>query len=75
MFDAISLASAGAIMLGLYWTSTRRNPLRMLALALEWMAIACEELPGAVVRGWQHWHLRMTTRWRIRSPVSPARVG
>ena len=66
MLDAISLASASAVIIGLYWTRTRRNPLRMLALALEWMAIACEELPGAVERGWQHWRLRITTKWRIR---------
>lgn len=64
--DGIGLASAGAIILGLYWTSTRRNPLRMMSLALEWMAIAGEELPGAIERGWRHWRLRVTTRGRIR---------
>ncbi len=66
MLDAISLASASAVIIGLYWTRTRRNPLRMLSLALEWLAIVCEELPGAIERGWRHWCLRVSTKWRIR---------
>jgi hypothetical protein len=59
------VATAAVLLMGVYGIRTHRDPFYMASRAFLWVSIAVTGIPGALSKAWQHWHHRMSVRWKV----------